>query len=1073
MTHIPDIIPNFREDQSSQIPALQVLQNLGWEYLTLEEALQLRENKKSKVLLEKILTQQLKKINQNRIQFRGKSYSFSENNLQSAIQSLQLTLADGLIRSNEKLSDLLTLGKSLEETMEGNTKSYNLRYIDWEDIQNNVFHVTAEYEVERVNSHQTRKPDIVLFINGIPVVVIECKRPDLKKEDPLEQAISQNIRNQKEDEIPHLFLYSQLLLALAVNSARYGTTGTPSKFWSKWIEKEGDENFLHKLINTPLKTSQKEKLFSAPFQEYREYFEELEKAGNRERTEQDLLLYALCRRERLLELIYQFIVFDAGEKKIARYQQYFAIKETLKRITTRTPQEKRNGGVIWHTQGSGKSLTMVMLSKAIALEPSIKNPKIVLVTDRINLDEQIAKIFKSCGKTPEKARTGKHLMELVASHKEAMITTVIDKFDAVAKSNIQNDSKDIFVLVDESHRSQYGFSHAKMRKVFPHACYLGFTGTPLKKKDKNTIEKFGGIIDAYTINQAVQDKAVVPLLYEGRSAIQEVSKKSMDTWFERVTKNLTDKQKKDLKKKFSRKEALNQAEQKIYQIAYDITDHYCNTFQGTGFKGQLTAPSKSVAIKYKKYFDELGKVKTEVLISPPDLREGHEDIHEEDLKGEVETFWKTMMKKFKNEGIYNREIIEKFKNNGEDPEIIIVVDKLLTGFDAPKNKVLYLTRSLKEHTLLQAIARVNRLAEGKEFGYIIDYYGVLLELDKALTEYGNFGDYDPKDLEGSAVGVQAEVKKLPQKYSDVWDIFKTIQNKQDIESYERFLGDEEVRQEFYERLSKFIRILKIALSTVEFHENTPESKRNKYREDVKFFSNLRTSVQKRFSEIVDYKEFEPQIKKLLDTYISSDEIEHITSLVNIFEEEAFHKEIAKLVSLRAKAETIASRTKKTITEKMEEDPVFYSKFSKLLEEAIENYREGRLSEAEYVEAVSKAMENVRQHREDGLPEALKNRDVAIAFYHVSKEVLEKRDEFKGDSKAISAEIGLKIDDLIQSHLIVDWRRDEDIKNAMKNDIEDFLVELREKQKLGLSFSEIDSIMEQSLRIAESSYSDVK
>ena len=257
------------------------------------------------------------------------------------------------------------------------------------------------------------------------------------------------------------------------------------------------------------------------------HFEDLDAAGRREITPQDRALYALCRPERLLELMFRFTLFDAGEKKVARYQQYFCVHKMLERLRSLDAEGRRQGGVVWHTQGSGKSLTMVMLAKAIALEPGIENHKIVLVTDSVDLDDQIYKTFHHCGHELVQATTGKHLIDLIEGHRSAIITTIIDKFEAaLRKKEVRNSDRNIFVLVDEGHRTQYGPLHAMMRKVLPNACYIGFTGTPVMKKDKNTLTQFGGMIDTYTIREAVGDKAVVPLLYEGRDVELSVDRKT-------------------------------------------------------------------------------------------------------------------------------------------------------------------------------------------------------------------------------------------------------------------------------------------------------------------------------------------------------------------------------------------------------------------------------------------------------------------------------------------------------------------------------------------------------------------
>ncbi len=1057
--------PTYSEDAISQVPALHLLQNLGWQYLTPDEALNLRGGKPGNVLLEGVLADWLQK--HNRVRFKGRELPFTEGNILSALQALKEIPFDGLVRTNEKIYDLLCLGKSLQQSVDGDLKSFTLNYIDWGHPENNVFHVTEEFAVERTGTHQTRRPDIVLFVNGIPFCVIECKSPHIK--NPLAQAISQQIRNQKDDEIPRLFLYSQLLLVLSKNEAKYATTGTPAKFWAVWrednIDIAGADGYpsLKDLVNIPLSEEQMDRLFAENEWMVREKPSEygMLKRGV---TEQDRALYALCRPERLLELSYRFIVFDGGNKKIARYQQYFCVKKIMERIKTRENDGRRRGGVVWHTQGSGKSLTMVLLAKSIALCPEIPDYKIILVTDRVDLDDQIYKTFYNCGKEVEQAKTGRHLLEMLKSNKQRIITTIINKFEAaVGHDSMRNDDPNIFVLVDEGHRGQYGPRHAKMRRVLPNACYIGFTGTPVMKKDKNTVEQFGGLIDTYTIDRAVADKAVVPLLYEGRHVDQYVDSKGIDAWFDKITANLGKEQATDLKKKFSTTDQLNKAAQKVMAISWDISVHFRDNWQGTGFKGQLVAQDKATAIAYKKYLDEFDMVSSEVLISGPDEREGEEDVYEEN-KLAVHRFWKAVMQKYGSEQEYNKQVINGFKC-AEHPEIIIVVDKLLVGFDAPCNTILYLTRKLRDHTLLQAIARVNRLCDGKEFGYILDYRGVLENLDHALDLYASLPDFDARDIKGILTDVSVETETLPQKHSILWDTFKEIKNRQDEEEYELLLGDEELRAKFYERLAAFSKTLGIALSSVRFLEETKPEKLNRYRTDLKFFSKLRASVRRRYAEVVDFGDYEPRIQKLLDTHVGTGEVEKITLLVNIFDKDAFANEVAKLSNPGAKADTIAHRTARTIHERMQEDPAFYKRFSQLLKEAIEAFRQERIKANEYLRKVTEIMNAVLSRTGDRIPDKLAGYDVAKAYFGSLRETLEQFDKGDDGFEAGLADLALGIDKIIEQNRIVNWASDIDIQNRMKNEIEDLLFDFKDQTGFEITFDDMDAIMEQCLDIA--------
>ncbi|MEN9491148.1 MAG: hypothetical protein RJA63_1597 [Pseudomonadota bacterium] len=1090
-------LDSFRFDEKylSQIPALQVLVNLGYQYLTPAEALAARGGKAGNVLLEEILREQLKKL--NRIQHKGGSYLFSEENLQSAIQRLKNVKYDGLLKTNEAVYDLLTLGVALEQSIEGDLKSFTLNYVDWRNPANNVYHVAAEFAVERTRSvdkwagkpiwtaagrpagglardgeSQTCRPDVVLFVNGIPFAVIECKSPKVE----VTQAISQTIRNQRDEYIPRLFTYVQTVLAANKNEVRYATTGTPAKFWSKWKESVADAD-LAPLLDRPLPESIKASLFDLAFAELGVREEVTPYLVGRQVTEQDRTLYALCRPERLLEMAWAFTVFDGGVRKIARYQQVFAIQEVLRRVKQTDDSGKRRGGIVWHTQGSGKSLTMVMLARALALEPGIRNPRIVLVTDRVDLDKQLGNTFAACGLSPDRAESGRHLVELVADGKAHIVTTLVHKFDkALAYKKFSDASPDIFVLVDETQRTQLGSYSARMRQMFPNACYIGFTGTPLLTREKSDVARFGGVIHTYAIDQAVADGAIVPLLYEGRMVELEQNQTAIDIWFERHTQGLTVQQKADLKKKYARAEMLNKAEQVIYMRAFDISEHYRQNWQGTGFKAQLVAPNKTAALRYKAFLDELGAVTSEVIISPPDEREGFDEIDAEESADAVVAFWQRMMKRHGSEEDYNKQIVNAFKF-GDEPEILIVVDKLLTGFDAPRNTVLYLARRLKDHSLLQAIARVNRLYEddsgskAKDFGYIIDYVGVLGELDQALTTYSALEGFEAADLEGALTSIHEETKALPQRHAELWDLFKTVKNRQDEEAFEQLLANEKLRADFYERLSAYAKTLAIALSSERFITETPEQKLRAYKNDLKRFVNLKAAVKLRYAESVDYRDFEPRIQKLLDTHISASEVVQLNAPVNIFDETAFQKVVEEQgagseKNLGAKADMIAHATKRAINERLEQDPAFYEKFSKLIQQAIDDYRAKRLSDLEYLQRVTEIKDAVVSRKGDDLPTALKGDADAAAFYGLLRPFVANHLSNDEQAQNTAAEAAIAVWDIFRRNRKVGYWDDLDAQRRTMNEIDDYLYdEVKGARGIALSTDEMDEIIEKTMQLA--------
>ena len=455
-------------------------------------------------------------------------------------------------------------------------------------------------------------------------------------------------------------------------------------------------------------------------------------------------------------------------------------------------------------------------------------------------------------------------------------------------------------------------------------------------------------------------------------------------------------------------------------------------------------------------------IESEVIISAPDTREGNDDIEEDSLPL-VQEFWKKMMQRFKSESDYNKEIVDAFQTS-EPPDLIIVVDKLLTGFDCPRNTVLYVDKSLKEHSLLQAIARVNRLHDDKDFGYIIDYRGILGELDSALSTYGALEGYDEEDISGTVTAIQEEIDKLPQKHSNLVSFFNEVKNRKDTEALEQYLADEAKRKEFYQLLTDFAKSLKVALSSATYITDTPESKVRLYKDDLKHYHNLRVSVMRRYAETVDYSEYENRIKALVNRHISSAEVQALNEPVSIFDKEAFEKELANINGKRAVAETIANRTKKTIKEKWDEDPAFYKKFSKLIEETMEDYLQRRITEIELLEKMQEVQVAVRDKDHSDLPEKLHGKEQAAAFYGIASEALEKLSI--NNKEELLADLALKIDSIIETRKIVNWVTNKNVQNEMMVEIEDYLFSIKGRYDIDLPLETIDTVLESVLEIAK-------
>ena len=1014
----------YLEKNISQQPAIDLLTAMGYTYISPADCDKQRGSRYH-VLLRDILRGQLRRL--NRYIYAGAENEFSAANIERAMEDLDEPLTDGLVRTSEKIYDALLLGKSYPETVgDGKMLSFNLRYIDWETPQNNMFHVTEEFAVDSRDRQHNARPDIVLFINGIPFAVIECKAPHI----PVEEAVGQMIRNQQAAYIPQLFKFAQFVVATNKNAVKYATVGTPKKFWSVW--KEQDTEWLQ----TRLKAL----------------------VPDRMPTEQDRNIFSLFSAERVYELIRSFILFDANVKKVCRYQQFFAVREIMKTIAESDEHGNRRSGVIWHTQGSGKSLTMVMLAKYILMELKDCHPRVVIVTDRKELDAQIAATFAHTRLTPARATSGRHLVELVNSARADVITSIINKFNTVERQEIKNPSRDIFVLVDESHRSNYGLMATRMRSVFPNACYIGFTGTPLMKSEKNTMARFGRLIHKYTIRDGVEDGAIVPLIYEGRFVEQKVDEENIDLWFKQTTRRLTEAQREDLRRKWSSIRRLTSTDARIKRIALDISEHFIEGYKDTGFKAMLATNYKRDAIRYLECFEQFGDLNCAVVISPPDMREGVDDVDEgaDDL---VVSFWNKMMQQYGDADRYEEAIKNRFCDGEID--ILIVCSKLLTGFDAPLCQVLYIDKELKEHGLLQAIARTNRLHEGKDYGLIVDYRGLIEKLDTAMDMYSGAGleNFDGGDLKGVVVDVMSAIGNLRSAYTQLVELFAPVGSISDAEAVEVFLADDKMRQDFYTLLCAFGRALHLVLNAEQAYNALSKEERQKYQDTFIFFSKVRRSVKLQYCDAIDNAEYEPLMQNLLDTHLSVAGLKKITSPIDILNKDDFEKELEELGSLRSKADAIASRMTRSISEKRDENPAYYDSFSKRIRDALALYKEKVISEAEYLAKMRTIMEDYHAGRSTvSYPERIKNNVHAQAFFGVLTALFDEVEDERITPDFV-AEVSEEITKIVASHSQVDWTNNKTIHDRISQDIDDLFYKYEKEHGLKLSFDLIDKIID--------------
>ncbi|RDU63598.1 type I restriction endonuclease subunit R [Helicobacter didelphidarum] len=1009
---MPPINPTA--EKALQKNCIGLLEKLGYMYISPKDNLGHREGKTSNILFKDILRKKLSEI--NHYEYKGQKHTFSETNIARAIDDLDSPLSEGLLVANQKITDSLLFGRSYEEILsDGTKKSFSLRYIDFENPHNNDFYITEEFIVDRANQGEnmkTRRVDLVALVNGIPLVAIELK----KSSKDYQAGIRQILKEQENSEIQSLFKYIQITIAGNSNEAKYATTGTPFDFYHTWNEENESEIKGH--LNVLL--------------------------GKRKASKLDILLFALLQKERLLKIIKHYTLFDGKIKKICRYQQFFAIEKTLSRVESFDEFGCRQGGLIWHTQGSGKSLTMIMLAKLLKIK--FDNAKIIIVTDRIDLDRQIFEVFKKTDIEPKKASSARNLLSLLQSG-ASVITTLVHKFEAIQDSKLIIKENNIFVLVDESHRTQSGLLHKAMKKVLPQACYLGFTGTPLLKKDKNSFAKFGGEIHRYAIDEAVRDKAVLPLYYEGRMIEQEIlNPQGLDRKFELIAKGLSEKERLDLERKWARFSKIASSEQRLELIALDIYTHFKTNLEGRGFKAMLATSSKYEAIKYYEIFSEYYKDFCTAYV----ISNNKTDEQGSENKQYIAQALQKLYARYGDETQYIEYIQGEFVK-GDEIDLLIVVDKLLTGFDAPKARNLYIDKSLKEHSLLQAIARVNRVCEGKDFGYIIDYRGLLGDLDRALSDYSGLSGFDEEDLQQAVIDIREKIVETKTYYTHLESLFSEVKNKADLESYANILSNEEKRKKFKEYLSHFARAFQTALCSEKIDEILSEKEIKEYKDKVRFYNELRQVVQIRYHEVCDFGQYEAQMQKLLDTFVNANGINHLTELVNIFDED-FDKEVERMATPNAKADTILNAISAEIREKMEANPAFYNSLAKQIEHIIKEYEEKRLSEEEKLEKAQQIQDLLKGgYKSDrNYPQGIAGEKRLMAIYDNVCEAIEIED------KEVLANLSLKIDEIYKRYSKKpEWYNSKETENEINREINDELWALEDEHHITFDNNDIE------------------
>ena len=1026
----------FNERPECQDRLISFLQKMGYTYVSRSEAEQKRGSLSNVLFTDELI----RFLSKQTYKYKGFEFLFSGDSVQRAVNALNASLLQGLSMASKEIYNLLTLGISLEENvvLDQNLpvrQSFDLSYIDFTNPANNTWQVTEEFSVERPNGQYAR-PDVVLMVNGIPLVVIECKKSSVD----VREGVLQNVRNMSPDYIPHLFKYTQLVMAMNQNKVVYGTCGTTADYFVEWREEDVDRQ--------------------------KEICDKCSPDGHV--TEQDRVCASMLERTRLLTLIRDFILYDSNIKKIARHQQFFAVLNAMNRING-LDNSGSTGGVIWHTQGSGKSLTMVMLVRKIQFEKAKENPRFVIVTDRIGLDKQIRDNFANSQMEPVRAKTGKGLKTILKDKSNRVITTLINKFETVCRNRyLEPDSDRFYVLIDEAHRSQYSAMYNYMREVLPNATLIAFTGTPLiASKKKNTYQKFGAPIHNYTMKRAIEDKITVPLVYEGRKVKQNDPADTINAYFESLTENLDENIRRELKEKFSRFSKIAEASSRINLIAFDIYDHFVNYCLPKGLKAMVVCSSRATAVEMYNVLLTLpgGKVNPRVVITFGDKREGDDD---DDTPAAIKKIKDYHSKRVKplfgdNDEKYDDAVCSDFKNPEGDINMLIVKDKLLTGFDAPVAGVLYVDKPLREHNLLQAIARVNRVYKGKDFGLIVDYWGIFGRLKSAIDMYNDaeseMNKFDPEDIQEAILGPIDEKNKLATAHQNLLDLFSDVDPNAPSEVWQSKLEDEATRNDFYDRVKEFANLLNCALTNRNVFVEVGLDLIEKYRRDYLFFNKLRYAVIERYDNVIDLSKYESGIKNLLDTFVNATQVKIVVDPVYLGDEDAMAKLLNNDDPSNVKADKIRTRIETELKQIRYDDPLKFEEFSAKIKKTLAEYNSIRDAD-KYLALMEAMADDFREGRMNrDYPVSIANDGDAKAFYGSIVTILSSKKliEITAELEETVAQEAERIKQAISDYAKRDWKHNEVVHKQIHRGLDDCLFDLCDHIGLTIDKTNVDII----------------
>ena len=996
-------------------PARDLLVALGWKFVSRTDMKAERPNERD-IILTGRLTEALLRLNQ----------WMTADQAQRVIFNLQHVDETGM-RRNQRIHEYLSYGMPITVERDGRQESPTVQFFDFDHPQPNVglndYVVTTQFRVRRANERgqseddvKVIQPDLVLFVNGIPLVVIEAKSPSLL-EVWKTKAVQQLLRYQEADPkwrgagAPELFDTNLMCIACCGADAAFAALGAPENAYAGW------KSIL------PFTESEFKRHFAVPPEG------------------QARLIVGLLHPPTLLDILRDYVVYEHSGGKLVKmlphYQQYRAVSLGMKRILDgRIPKEQ--GGVIWHTQGSGKSLTMLWLTTKLRRTPELANPTIVVVTDRTNLDRQISHTFKqSSALEPERANTTRQLRGLLGSNNGRTVMTTIQKFGAVMESprgqlEHLNDARNLYVLIDEAHRTQYGRLAAKMRKAMPNATFVGFTGTPIDKEfNRSTLGVFGDLIDSYMIPQSVNDGATVEIRYEPRLPELHIEGPvTLDKLFDALFADESEESQAQIRRRYANRETVAEAEKRIQTIALDISKHFDKRIRPNGFKAQVVSPSRSAALKYAKYLNDFG------VTAYPIITTTNNDGAEFD---EVKS-------------LNEEEIIEEFKNPEGRAEILVVVDKLITGFNAPVEQVLYLDKPIREHTLLQAIARVNRrfshVKDGihteKEYGLVVDYCGVSQDLERALASF------EPGDVQGAlralepdpgpsiqAAADRAEAHFLGLDLDKPWDCVHRFDADAETDGHFKAAAFEQFDSDY----RAFVRLM---------DQYLPKPAALDYIDRLKRLTVIRAYARATFlrEEMdIDWTAVSAKVKQLVDQYIGA-EIRELMAPVSILDGN-FDQKIEGLPHDEARASVMAHALRAQINERVAENPALYGRLSEVLKRIIGQLHRKIIDAAECCMRLAALVDAVKQEERIASQHGLS--PVSYAVYQLLADtvqvneypepvtgattVVEDPPSFGGALDGRLKEVTEGIEEKLQAHQsVIDWRENSEVLREMRRDI---------------------------------------